>query len=277
MMPGHAGPGFGAVRSLSRDKSVTRQRLAPGTIARVGSFARPYRGRLTVFISLILVEAALGASVPLVYRQIIDVGIADKNTTVVLAWAAVLVLLALVGAAISLTQRWFSSRIGEGLIYDLRTQVFDHVQQQPVGVLHPHPDRLAGVAAQLRRHRRAAGLHLDAVERGRQRRHADRHARSRCSFLSWQITLLALVLFPLFLLPARWLGAEALGDHPRALPGRRGDGPDDDRALQRRGRAAGEAVRPARRGVLDLRPPRRSGPRHRRDVDDVLDAWSWSP
>ena len=64
MMPGHAGPGFGAVRSLSRDKSVTRQRLAPGTIARVGSFARPYRGRLTVFISLILVEAAMGASVP---------------------------------------------------------------------------------------------------------------------------------------------------------------------------------------------------------------------
>ena len=204
MMPGHAGPGFGAVRSLSRDKSVTRQRLAPGTIARVGSFARPYRGRLIVFISLILVEAAMGASVPLVYRQIIDVGIADKNTTVVLAWAAVLVLLALIGAAISLTQRWFSSRIGEGLIYDLRTQVFDHVQQQPVafftrtqtgslvsrlnsdviGAQQAFTSTLSNVVGS------AATLTATLIA---------------MLFLSWQITLMALVLFPLFLLPARWL------------------------------------------------------------------------
>ena len=204
MMPGHAGPGFGAVRSLSRDKSVTRQRLAPGTIARVGSFARPYRGRLTVFISLILVEAALGASVRLVYRHIMDVGIADKNTTVVLAWAAVLVLLALIGAAISLTQRWFSSRIGEGLIYDLRTQVFDHVQQQPVafftrtqtgslvsrlnsdviGAQQAFTSTLSNVVGS------AATLTATLIA---------------MLFLSWQITLMALVLFPLFLLPARWL------------------------------------------------------------------------
>jgi ATP-binding cassette subfamily B protein len=204
MMPGHAGPGFGAVRSLSRDKSVTRQRLAPGTIARVGSFARPYRGRLFAFITLILVEAALGASVPLVYRQIIDVGIADKNTSVVLAWAAVLVVLALVGAAISLTQRWFSARIGEGLIYDLRTQVFDHVQRQPVafftrtqtgslvsrlnsdviGAQQAFTSTLSNVVGS------AATLTATLIA---------------MLFLSWQITLLALVLFPLFLLPARWL------------------------------------------------------------------------
>jgi ATP-binding cassette subfamily B protein len=189
---------------MSRDKSVTRQRLAPGTIARVGSFARPYRGRLIVFISLILVEAAMGASVPLVYRQIIDVGIADKNTTVVLAWAAVLVLLALIGAAISLTQRWFSSRIGEGLIYDLRTQVFDHVQQQPVafftrtqtgslvsrlnsdviGAQQAFTSTLSNVVGS------AATLTATLIA---------------MLFLSWQITLMALVLFPLFLLPARWL------------------------------------------------------------------------
>ena len=75
-MPGHAGPGFGAVRSFSRDNSVTRQQLAPGTLRRVGAFARPYRGRLAAFVGLILVEAALGASVPLVYREIIDGGIA---------------------------------------------------------------------------------------------------------------------------------------------------------------------------------------------------------
>ena len=204
MMPGHAGPGFGAVRSLSRDKSVTRQRLAPGTIARVGTFARPYRGRLIVFVSLILVEAAIGATVPLVYRQIIDVGIADKNTALVIELAGVLVLIALAGAAISLTQRWFSARIGEGLIYDLRTQVFDHVQQQPVafftrtqtgslvsrlnsdviGAQQAFTSTLSNVVGS------AATLTATLIA---------------MLFLSWQITLLALVLFPLFLLPARWL------------------------------------------------------------------------
>ncbi|MFN7149694.1 MAG: ABC transporter ATP-binding protein [Microthrixaceae bacterium] len=203
-MPGHAGPGFGAVRSLSRDTSVTRQKLAPGTLSRVGGFARPYRGRLIVFVSLILVEAALGASVPLVYRQIIDVGIADKNTSVVLGLAGVLVVLAVVGAAISLTQRWFSSRIGEGLIYDLRTRVFDHVQRQPVafftrtqtgslvsrlnsdviGAQQAFTSTLSNVVGS------AATLTATLIA---------------MLVLSWQITLMALVLFPLFLIPARWL------------------------------------------------------------------------
>lgn len=204
MMPGHAGPGFGAVRSLSRDTSVTRQKLAPGTLSRVGGFARPYRGRLIVFVSLILVEAALGASVPLVYRQIIDVGIADENTSVVLGLAGVLVVLAVVGAAISLTQRWFSSRIGEGLIYDLRTRVFDHVQRQPVafftrtqtgslvsrlnsdviGAQQAFTSTLSNVVGS------AATLTATLIA---------------MLVLSWQITLMALVLFPLFLFPARWL------------------------------------------------------------------------
>lgn len=203
-MPGHAGPGFGAVRSLSRDSSVTRQKLAPGTLSRVAGFARPYRGRLIVFVSLILVEAALGASVPLVYRQIIDVGIADQNTSVVLGLAGVLVVLAVVGAAISLTQRWFSSRIGEGLIYDLRTRVFDHVQRQPVafftrtqtgslvsrlnsdviGAQQAFTSTLSNVVGS------AATLTATLIA---------------MLVLSWQITLMALVLFPLFLIPARWL------------------------------------------------------------------------
>jgi ATP-binding cassette subfamily B protein len=192
------------VRSLSRDKSVTRQRLAPGTFARVGGFARPYRGRLVAFVALILVEAALGASVPLVYRAIIDNGIADGNSSLVLALAGVLVGLAVAGAAISLTQRWFSARIGEGLIYDLRTAVFDHVQRQPVafftrtqtgslvsrlnsdviGAQQAFTSTLSNVVGS------AATLTATLVA---------------MLFLSWQITLLALVLFPLFLLPARWL------------------------------------------------------------------------
>ena len=196
--------GYGAVRSLAQDRSVTRHRLAPGTLARIGGFARPYRGRLTVFISLILLEAGLGAMTPLVYRQIIDVGIADERTRLVVGLAFVLVGLAVAGAAISLTQRWFSARIGEGLIFDLRTAVFDHVQRQPVafftrtqtgslvsrlnsdviGAQQAFTSTLSNVVGS------AATLTATLVA---------------MFFLSWQITAMALVLLPLFLLPARRL------------------------------------------------------------------------
>ena len=196
--------GYGAVRSLAQDRSVTRHRLAPGTLARIATFARPYRGRLTVFISLILLEAGLGALTPLVYRQIIDVGIADERTRLVVGLAFVLVGLAIAGAAISLTQRWFSARIGEGLIFDLRTAVFDHVQRQPVafftrtqtgslvsrlnsdviGAQQAFTSTLSNVIGS------AATLTATLVA---------------MFFLSWQITAMALVLLPLFLLPARRL------------------------------------------------------------------------
>lgn len=204
MMPGHAGSGYGAVRSLSRDKSVSRQRLAPGTIARVGGFARPYRGRLTVFVGLILVEAALGASVPLVYREIIDSGIAQGDTSVVLGFAGVLVALAVASAAVALVQRWFSARIGEGLIYDLRTQVFDHVQQQPVAFFTR--TQTGSLVSRLNSDvigaQQAFTSTLSSVVGSAATLAATLVAML---VLSWQITLLSLVLFPLFLLPARWL------------------------------------------------------------------------
>ena len=204
-MAAHGGPqAYGAVRSLSKDRSVARHQLAPGTIKRIGGFARPYRLRLTLFVSLILLEAGLGAMTPLVYRQIIDVGIADERSRLVVGLAFVLVGLAVAGAAISLTQRWFSSRIGEGLIFDLRTAVFDHVQRQPVafftrtqtgslvsrlnsdviGAQQAFTSTLSNVVGS------AATLTATLVA---------------MFFLSWQITAMALVLLPLFLLPARRL------------------------------------------------------------------------
>ena len=79
MAGGHgAAGGWGAVRSLSADKKVKKHQLTPGTIPRIIEFARPYRGRIAVFVTLILIEAGMGAMIPLVYRQIIDVGIADE-------------------------------------------------------------------------------------------------------------------------------------------------------------------------------------------------------
>lgn len=193
------------VRGLSRDRSVARHRLAPGTFRRILGFARPYRMWIVAFVALILFEAVLGAATPLVYREIIDVGIAERRTGLVVALGFVLAGLAVVGAVASLVQRWFSARIGEGLIFDLRTSVFDHVQRQPVafftrtqtgslvsrlnndviGAQQAFTSTLSNVVGNL------ATLVATLVA---------------MLVLSWQITLLALVLLPLFLLPARALG-----------------------------------------------------------------------
>jgi len=196
---------MGMVRGLSRDRSVARHQLAPGTFRRIVGFARPYRMWIVVFIGLILFEAVLGAATPLVYREIIDVGIAERRTGLVVALGFVLAGLAVVSAVASLVQRWFSARIGEGLIFDLRTSVFDHVQRQPVafftrtqtgslvsrlnndviGAQQAFTSTLSNVVGNL------ATLVATLVA---------------MLVLSWQITLLALVLLPLFLLPARALG-----------------------------------------------------------------------
>jgi len=160
---------------------------------------------IVLFVALILLGAVLGALSPLIYREIIDVGIKDSNTALVIRLGLLLALLAILGAVNSLVQRWFSSRIGEGLIFDLRTAVFDHVQLQPVafftrtqtgslvtrlnsdviGAQQAFTSTLSNVVGNL------ATLIATLVA---------------MLFLSWQITLLALVMLPLFLLPARSLG-----------------------------------------------------------------------
>jgi ATP-binding cassette, subfamily B, bacterial len=193
------------VRGLSRDKSVARHQLAPGTFRRIIGFARPYRRWIIVFLALILFEAGLGAMTPLVYREIIDVGIADERAGLVIALGVLLAGLALVGAVVSLVQRWFSARIGEGLIFDLRTEVFDHVQRQPVAfftrtqtgslVSRLNNDVIGAQQAFTSTLSNVVGNAATLVA-----------TLAAMLFLSWQITILALVLLPLFLLPARALG-----------------------------------------------------------------------
>src|SRR5690606_3733664 len=119
--------------SYSKDRSVTDHRLEPGTIRRILGFARPYRKLIGVFLTLVLIDALVGAAVPLLYRAIIDQGIAEGDRELVMWMAGGVAVLAVVSAGVGLVQRWCSARIGEGLIYDLRSQVFDHVQRMPIG------------------------------------------------------------------------------------------------------------------------------------------------
>src|SRR6266545_1680888 len=118
--------------SFRRDDSVTQQKLKPGTVKRIAGYARPYKRDLILFLALNALASGTVVANPLLLKYIIDWGIVPRDAAVVV-WLAVAVAgLALMEAILGLAQRWYSARVGEGLIYDLRTEVFGHVQRQPI-------------------------------------------------------------------------------------------------------------------------------------------------
>jgi ATP-binding cassette subfamily B protein len=192
------------MRSFTRDPTVTRQRLKPGTVRRVAGYARPYRRELSIFMVATALDAVVTVAVPLLLGRIVN-AIELKQTEVVLGIAVGVAGLALLDAALGLGQRWYSARVGEGLIYDLRTSVFQHVQRQPVafftraqtgslvsrlnsdviGAQQAITSTLSGVVSN--------ALSLVLV-------------LAAMLYLSWVVTVAALVLLPVFILPARALG-----------------------------------------------------------------------
>lgn len=197
--------GWAAMRSFSRDGSVREHRLAPGTLRRVAGLARPHRRPLAVFTALVVLDGALVAVPPLLLRHLIDDGVRTGDRSVVVVLALLVAAVALAEAGLSLVQRWLSARIGEGLIYELRSAVFEHVQRQSVGFFTRSQtgalvSRLNSdvVGAQQAFTSTAAGVLSNAVTLVA--------VLAAMLVLSWQITLLALVVVPAFLLPARRVG-----------------------------------------------------------------------
>ncbi|MBD8077710.1 ABC transporter ATP-binding protein [Cellulosimicrobium arenosum] len=196
------GPGL---RSYRQDSSVTRRRLARGTLRRVLEFARPYRAQLAVFLGLISLDAAAGALTPLLFQRIIDDGISVGRSDVVISLSLVVAGLAVLSGGLGVAQRWFSTRIGEGLIVDLRTAVFDHVQRMPLAFF-----------ARTRTGALVQRLNGDVL--GAQQAFTSTLSNLFSNLLtvvfvlaamlsmSWQLTLLALTLLPVFVLPARHVG-----------------------------------------------------------------------
>ena len=119
-------------RSMTADPSVKEQKLKPGTVKRIFSFARPYRTNIIIYLATVVVDAALIVATPLLLKRLIDDGVIPKDPTVVTNLAILVGLLAIADAGINMLGRYFSSRIGEGLIYDLRSLVFAHVQKQSI-------------------------------------------------------------------------------------------------------------------------------------------------
>ena len=202
---GGGGGGWGLMRSFRRDESITSQKLSPGILRRIARFAKPYRRMLLVFLALIVLDALLSAANPLIYRAIIDDGILPRHSGVVVELALLLAVLALSDVILSLWQRWISARVGEGLIFDMRTQVFAHFQRMPIAFF-----TRTQTGALVSR------LNNDVLDA--QQAFTDTFSSvvgnvigvtitlAAMMLLSWQITLVALALLPIILLPARWVG-----------------------------------------------------------------------
>ena len=192
-------------QSMTRDRSVASKRIAPGTVRRILKYARPYHLVIGIFLVTLVGTSLLSVAQPLLFRRIVDDGISAGNASLV-TWTAIAIAgLAIGDAALGLVSRWYSARIGEGLIFDLRTQVYDHVQRQSIafftrtqtgalisrlnsdviGAQQAFTSTLGGVLGNLI----SVTVVLVAM-----------------FVLSWQITLVSLILVPLFLLPARYMG-----------------------------------------------------------------------
>jgi ATP-binding cassette subfamily B protein len=194
-----------AYRSFTRPGETAKQRLTPGTFRRIAAFARPYRADLIFFLILVVASSLIVVVNPLLFKVAIDSGVTEGRREVVVAVALAIAGLAIADAVLGLAQRWFSARIGEGLIYDLRTRVFAHVQRMPIAFF-----------TRTQTGSLVSRLNSDVIG-------AQQALTSTLSsvlsnvvslvlvlttmiLLSWQITLIALVLLPVFFLPAKWVG-----------------------------------------------------------------------
>lgn len=197
--------GWGVMRSFRRDRTVVQKQLPKGIVRRIAHFAAAYRRKLAVYLVVVLVDALVGAALPLIYRAIIDNGILGHHLGLIIVLAAVVAGLALVGAGLSLVQRYLSARVGEGLIYDMRSRVFSHIQRMPIAfftrtqtgalVSRLNNDVLDAQSAFTDTFSSVFSNLLTVV-----------FILAAMVFLSWEITLVALVLLPVFVLPARWVG-----------------------------------------------------------------------
>lgn len=199
-----------SLRSLTSDQSVKEQKLKSGTVSRIVNYAKPYKRSIFLFLITVVIDALLVVASPLILKKLIDEGVIPGDSKLVTEMALLVGLVAVADAITSLIGRWFSSRIGEGLIYDLRSEVFGHVQKQSIafftrtqtgalisrinsdviGAQQAFTSTLSGLVSNVLTLLLVAGAMFA---------------------LSWQITVLSLLLLPIFLLPTRWVGRKLQG------------------------------------------------------------------
>ena len=190
---------------MTADPSVKNQKLKPGTVKRIVSYAKPYKTYITIFLITVVIEAFLIVTSPLLLRELIDKGVIPKDGALVTKLALAVAFIAIFDSLISIFGRWFSARIGEGLIYDLRSEVFEHVQKQSVAFFtRTQTGALISrinsdvIGAQQAFTATLSGVLSNSVSLVL--------VIGTMLVLSWQITIVSLLLLPLFLVPTKWVG-----------------------------------------------------------------------
>lgn len=199
-----------SLRSLTSDQSVKEQKLKSGTVSRIVTYAKPYKSSIFLFLVTVVIDALLVVASPLILKKLIDEGVVPGDSKLVTQMALLVGLVAVADAITSLIGRWFSSRIGEGLIYDLRSEVFGHVQKQSIAFFtRTQTGALISrinsdvIGAQQAFTSTLSGLVSNALTL--------LLVAGAMFALSWQITVLSLLLLPIFLLPTRWVGRKLQG------------------------------------------------------------------
>lgn len=202
--------GWQTLRSYRRDPNVAARSLAPGTRRRIFTFARPYTRLISTFLVLVVFDAFLTVLSPLLLRRIVDDGVTLHRRDVVVVLSLVIAGVAVVDTVAGLGQRWLSSRIGEGLIYDMRVKVFGHVLRQPVAFFTR--TQTGALVSRLNNDVIGAQQAFTSTLSGVVSNVVSLVLVAAAMFvLSWQITVGALLLLPLFLLPARRMGRRLQG------------------------------------------------------------------
>jgi ATP-binding cassette subfamily B protein len=192
-------------RNLRTDRSVVDRKLRRETVRRVLSFARPHRRLIAMFLALVVLDASLVVVTPLLIKRIIDDGILGNDPTLITLLALAMALVAIVNAALTLGQGYLSSRIGEGLIYDLRTQVFAHVQRMSLAFFTR--TQTGALVSRLNNDVIGAQRAFTSVLSSTVANTISVVAVGVVMFLlSWRVTLLCLALFPILLVSSRWVG-----------------------------------------------------------------------
>jgi ATP-binding cassette, subfamily B, bacterial len=193
------------MRRMSTDPDIVQHQLTRGVVRRILAFARPYRALIVGFITLVVISSALAVTPPLLFKLIIDEGVLGRNRQLVVVLGVTVAALAVLQAVIGMVQRWCSSTIGEGLIFDLRTKVFDHVVQMPLAFF-----------TRTQTGKLVSRLNSDVI--GAQQAFTSTLSTVLSNLislvlvlaamlvLSWQLTLAALVMLPIFLIPAKIVG-----------------------------------------------------------------------
>jgi ATP-binding cassette subfamily B protein len=195
----------GAMKSFSSDRSVINQKITPGTVRRIIKFSKPWQWMLWGFLALVVIDALFTIANPLIYREIIDKGILTGNTALIIHLAILVAVIAVLDAGETLWRTGLSAKIGTAMVYKLRVDVFSHIQNMSLafftrtqtgalvsrlnndvtGVRDAFTDFLNNVVGNVV----SVALTLAAM-----------------FFLSWKLTVVALVLLPVFILPARYVG-----------------------------------------------------------------------